>query len=819
MSLGIPIVTTFDNKGVRGAVREFQNLEGSAKKMGFAIRKATAPAAAALAGLGSAALKAAQMAGDLNETQSATNVVFGESAKVITDFSKRAAKELGLSQIAAQEAAQTFGGLAAAAGKTGPDVANFAEQMTKLSADMASFKNTTPEDAIQAIGAALRGEMEPIRRYNVLLDDQTLRNRALKMELIDSVKTALTPANKTLAAQAEILAQTSIMQGDFARTSGGAAGQQKILKAELDNTVRSIGQAFVPILETLLPLLSGMAGFADRNAALFVTFTIALGGFATAILASRGAMVAWNAIAIITKGINWALSTSFTAVQVATGVGIGVAIAAAGAFVIIKEKMDKARAAADNYASGLSVLNSVQWSVVRSQEQLSNFMGPVLTRDFKKLTTGMTDTETAAERLAKAKAKAAAEARKLADAAKKLKADIKDAKEELIRFFNETLDDAKEKLADATEAFADFAKSVSDSVLEILNFGSAQTTALGNAKDLTEAIKNQNKAQANLTKALALDNKTLTEQRKAYEELQEAFKSDDLEVRRKAQEAYNKAMEADPIENQTEALRDLEEANLAVAEAQNKPMNFMDNLKEQAAKTKDFAVLVNRLIAGGLNQQSLQQVLDAGVEAGSLIAEELLSGADNILAVNTIVADLQKVADEVGLNAATTWYQAGVDSGQELVNGIQAAIDKYMPLLNSKTITLSGILSIKSQFESDVATLTAVPSMMPDFSNMTAGEINDWISAGLMNLPNIGPGAIPLMADGGIVTRPTLALIGEGGESEAVIPLSRLGDMGGGGITITVNAGLVSSPDQVGAQIVEAIQKYQRRSGTVFAPA
>jgi 4-hydroxy-3-methylbut-2-enyl diphosphate reductase IspH len=41
----------------------------------------------------------------------------------------------------------------------------------------------------------------------------------------------------------------------------------------------------------------------------------------------------------------------------------------------------------------------------------------------------------------------------------------------------------------------------------------------------------------------------------------------------------------------------------------------------------------------------------------------------------------------------------------------------------------------------------------------------------------------------------------------------------GGGITITVNAGLVSTPDQIGQEIIQAIQKAQRRSGVVFAPA
>lgn len=39
-------------------------------------------------------------------------------------------------------------------------------------------------------------------------------------------------------------------------------------------------------------------------------------------------------------------------------------------------------------------------------------------------------------------------------------------------------------------------------------------------------------------------------------------------------------------------------------------------------------------------------------------------------------------------------------------------------------------------------------------------------------------------AEGGIVTRPTLAMVGEGGEPEAIIPLSRLGGIGGGGINI-----------------------------------
>ena len=72
------------------------------------------------------------------------------------------------------------------------------------------------------------------------------------------------------------------------------------------------------------------------------------------------------------------------------------------------------------------------------------------------------------------------------------------------------------------------------------------------------------------------------------------------------------------------------------------------------------------------------------------------------------------------------------------------------------------------------------------------------------------------MATGGLVMGPTFALIGEAGP-EAVIPLNRANGIGG--ITINIEAGLVSTPDQVGQQIIEAIQRAQRRSGPAFAAA
>jgi phage-related minor tail protein len=79
-------------------------------------------------------------------------------------------------------------------------------------------------------------------------------------------------------------------------------------------------------------------------------------------------------------------------------------------------------------------------------------------------------------------------------------------------------------------------------------------------------------------------------------------------------------------------------------------------------------------------------------------------------------------------------------------------------------------------------------------------------------------GGIRLFADGGIATRPTPGIFGEAGP-EALIPLDRMGDFGGGNTyNINVNAG-VGDPRAIGKSVVEAITLFERSSGPVFARA
>jgi hypothetical protein len=219
-------------------------------------------------------------ASDLNEEVSKSQVIFGQASDDIRAFAQNAVESMGLSEVAAMTATGTFGNLFKTMGMGQQEAANMSKAMTQLAADLGSFHNTTTEDAIGAIGAALRGESEPIRRYGVLLDDATLKAEALSQGLYDGVG-ALSPATKALAAYSVILKQTGDAQGDFARTSDGLAGQKKILQAQFDDLTVAVGQAFLPVIKDAVTAIND---FDFEGIAEHIQFAIdGFGSFASAV--------------------------------------------------------------------------------------------------------------------------------------------------------------------------------------------------------------------------------------------------------------------------------------------------------------------------------------------------------------------------------------------------------------------------------------------------------------------------------------------------------------------------------------------------------
>lgn len=302
-------------------------------KLGIAMAAASAVAVAAIA-------KMTDSASNLAEEISKSSVIWGEQAAEIESFADRAAQALGISKQSALEATSTFSIYATQMGLSGTEAAGFSTQMTQLAADMASFSNTSPEEAIQALGSAFRGESDPIERYGVQLV---------------GVTNGLEGSAKAMAIYQSILAQTGNAQGDFERTSGGLAAQQKILSAEFANVQTEIGTIFLPIALELTRVLRDVVEVIRDAVARFNELSPPI---KTAILAVGGIVLAIGPALVAMTGIVSAVGMVTAALASPLIVPIGAAIAAvtalAAAFVFFGDDIVAVANSVMSYGVGIA---------------------------------------------------------------------------------------------------------------------------------------------------------------------------------------------------------------------------------------------------------------------------------------------------------------------------------------------------------------------------------------------------------------------------------------------------------------------------------
>src|SRR5215213_1580426 len=195
------------------------------------------------------------LASDKAEAASKVNVLFGDSAGIVAKASENAATAMGLSSGAYLTAAGNLGNLTTNLGFTGDEAANMSVDMLALAADMGSFNNASTEEVTEAMGAAFRGESEPIRRFGVMLDEAAIKEKALEMGLYSGTG-AIDRNAKAQATYALILEQTTAAQGDFARTSDGLANSQRIAAAKQEEAWTRLGEKLMPIVQAVLPVLT-----------------------------------------------------------------------------------------------------------------------------------------------------------------------------------------------------------------------------------------------------------------------------------------------------------------------------------------------------------------------------------------------------------------------------------------------------------------------------------------------------------------------------------------------------------------------------------
>jgi hypothetical protein len=236
---------------------------------------------------------------------------------------------------------------------------------------------------------------------------------------------------------------------------------------------------------------------------------------------------------------------------------------------------------------------------------------------------------------------------------------------------------------------------------------------------------------------------------------------------------------------------------------------FLDSLTKQSRQAEEFGGRIQKLLTMGLNQTAISNIANAGFEVGTTIADEIIAGGSTIVQqVNTLTASVESVADSVSTSLADTFYSAGVNAAQNLVNAIieqlNASASVIAQAIANATKGATTVADVKSKVEKKPKQVIPTPAPKPKPKPFDFG----------------------FRANGGPVSSGFPYIVGERGPelfmpntSGKIIPNNQTKTGSVNNFNITVNAGIGTNPTQVGKEIVDAIKKFEKTSGPVFASA
>jgi len=307
------------NSSVATANTGMQNMLASAKRMAGTLGVAFAATQVVQFGK-DVVMSASSMA----ESVSKVKVVFGDSADAVFKFGDSAAKNMGMSNQAAIEAAGTYGNLFQAFGIVQGKANEMSTTLVQLAADLGSFNNTSTEEAINALRSGLAGETEPLKRFGVALNEVTLKNKAMAMGF-GEIKGAMDPAIKAQVTYALVMEQTKLAQGDYARTADGTANTMKTLSAQFADAKVAIGDLVLPAFNALLkvtaaiiPILKSVAKYFKDNADALKMFAIILATATAGFYAFKAAVVATKTVMTVYTAVTKAMAAGHSLAAIAT---------------------------------------------------------------------------------------------------------------------------------------------------------------------------------------------------------------------------------------------------------------------------------------------------------------------------------------------------------------------------------------------------------------------------------------------------------------------------------------------------------------------
>lgn len=254
------------------------------KKVGKIATKGSAMVTTPILAIGTAAFKAAS---DINESLSKSEVVFGNNAKAVEEWSKTATTSFGASQNEALEMVSKFGAMGKAMGLNSEQTKDYSMNLTQLAGDLASFNNISVDMANTALTGVFTGETESLKGLGIVMTQVNLQRFAESQGIHKKIQD-MTQAEQVQLRYNYVMSQTKDAQGDYMRTSDSAANSAKTFRKSLANLSASFGQfllALTPLIQVATSLIVKFNNLDDGTKKIIIVIAGLIAGIFPLLLA------------------------------------------------------------------------------------------------------------------------------------------------------------------------------------------------------------------------------------------------------------------------------------------------------------------------------------------------------------------------------------------------------------------------------------------------------------------------------------------------------------------------------------------------------
>lgn len=192
---------------------------------------------------------------DLTEAENKTKEVFKNMSSDVLDWSQTSLDKMGMARSTALDAVSLYGGMATAMGLTRKSATDMSKSLTELSVDLASFHNTSLDQASTALKSIFTGETETLKNYGIVMTEANLKAYALSQG-IKTNYSEMTQAEKVQLRYNFVMNASKDAIGDYERNCGEAASQMKKLPEALKELATSFKENVEPTITPMIQRLN-----------------------------------------------------------------------------------------------------------------------------------------------------------------------------------------------------------------------------------------------------------------------------------------------------------------------------------------------------------------------------------------------------------------------------------------------------------------------------------------------------------------------------------------------------------------------------------